>query len=431
VGEDDSWSYAKYVDVLQQAFAMIRLVRTVVPKGHQFPFSNLIGKDGALELAKGIARSDSLTSVDLLGNPLTSEGIVAICDALAHKRVGGARTEDFREVCFSCWDEASCQPTLDAVAINALMQLLSTNNSLSLVDMGSVLLLQESDDLRRTWSRLTQPKRDYQGPELSPRASDGMWGKAARAPGEGAPGGTPGRVTNTNWKPATGAMNDTFIQKESEKGPVSASLFFKRPDLAREVYSELKQAAYLKTHTDKIKEEVAQVLQGERYIPQFDPEKAALTFKISRLDTELSKAKGALEEEELRVAIGEGEEEMLAVLEADVRYWERAVQQAVSTHYWQRAKKEQAEGEKEQEGWAPTPFRHHPREEETQVAFGRTTHWSPSKAGLKPKRQGRKREQDNEEEEEEEDEDEEEGRVDPLLQTALAAEAERMGQVVD
>ena len=66
-----------------------------------------------------------------------------------------------------------------------------------------------------------------------------------------------------------------------------------------------------------------------------------------------------------------------------------------------------------------------------QVAFGRTTHWSPSKAGLKPKRQGRKREQDNEEEEEEEDEDEDEGRVDPLLQTALAAEAERMGQVVD
>ena len=41
--------------------------------------------------------------------------------------------------------------------------------------------------------------------------------------------------------------------------------------------------------------------------------------------------------------------------------------QAVDTFYWQKDKKQQADMEQSDTGWAPSPFRRHAREEETQV----------------------------------------------------------------
>jgi hypothetical protein len=100
------------------------------------------------------------------------------------------------------------------------------------------------------------------------------------------------------------------------------------------------EAGYMKQHHAQIKVEVAQVLQGERYIPQYDEEKVALAGKFSRFDGELAKAKRALTEEE-----NKGEEADYVALKAlrqDVEYWERAVPAAVDTYYWQKAKKQDA-----------------------------------------------------------------------------------------
>jgi len=406
--DSNAWSYAKYVEVLQQAFAEIRLVRSVVPKGHQFPFSNLIGPAGAAEIAKGIASSESITSVDLLGNPIGSEGIAAICETLAQK-------DSFREICFSCWDEDTRTPTLDAEALNSMMAALSKNPEIELVDMGSVLLLKELPELKRPWSRLTQPKRESEdGGVTVPKRADGLsWGPS----GKPAPfRAKMGRSTSQNWRPPTREAKE---DKHKHEGPISADLFFKNPSLAQKVYPDLSQAEYMRQHYVKIKAEVAQVLQGERYIPQCDNERVAIAGKISRIDAELAKAKMRLEEEEDRDE--EADQVIIKALVKEVEYWERAVSTAVDSYYWQQQKKEAAEEEKKRTGWAPSPFRKNDHQQETHVSFGTSVRWTASAHNNRKKIQSRRM---RKEEEDSESEDEEDGTMDPLLQTALEWEHE-------
>jgi len=414
---DEGYSYAKYVDVLQQAFADIRLVRPVVPKGHQFPFQNLIGPAGAAEIAKGIQKSASLTSCDLLGNPIGTDGVLALCNALQYK-------PGFHEIGFSCWDESTRTPCLEAEAINAMMEMLIENPDLSLIDMGSVVLLQERNELAKPWSRLTQPKRESEAQveEAVAKKSAGLdWLKESKRD----PRGTPGRNTNQNWtppsRPSIPTAKDRAREKELLHGPVSTDLFFKRPDIAKEVYPDLKQAEFMQTHYAQVKAEVAQVVCGERYIPQFNQEKVAIAGKISRLDSELAKAKRSFEEE---MDKGEEADELqLHHLYEQVQFWERAVPAAVDTFYWQQKKKEARNAELTETGWAPAPFRRHMLEEESHVAFGTTVRWSPKKARTlsQPRHL---RDPLGAEESDDESEDEDDGKIDPLLQTALQWEAE-------
>ena len=102
---EDMWSYSKYVDVLHQAphpWPQWRAEPCILAglgndqaRSHSSPKRAPVPllqphregvhpsylplkpeaslQDGAMELAKGIAMSDSLTCVDMLGNPLTSE----------------------------------------------------------------------------------------------------------------------------------------------------------------------------------------------------------------------------------------------------------------------------------------------------------------------------------------------------------------------
>jgi hypothetical protein len=54
-----------------------------------------------------------------------------------------------------------------------------------------------------------------------------------------------GRNTNQNWRPPGKRDPDLATlkrEKEQFHGPVSASLFFKRPDIAAECYPDMKQA---------------------------------------------------------------------------------------------------------------------------------------------------------------------------------------------
>ena len=238
------------------------------------------------------------------------------------------------------------------------------------------------------------------------------------------PRGTPGRNTNQNWKPPSRprmpTAKDRAREKELHHGPVSSDLFFKRPDLAQEVYPDLKQAEFMQKHCAQIKAEVAQVVCGERYIPQYNEEKVAIAGKMSRFDSELSKAKRAFEEE---MDKGEEADELqLHHLHEQIQYWERAVPAAVDTFYWQKQKKEARNAELAESGWAPKPFRHHLLEEESHVAFGTTVRWSPKKA--KTLLQSRRLRKQEVKDSDDESEDEDDGKIDPLLQIALQWEAE-------
>eukprot|EP00656_Telonema_subtile_P002347 TRINITY_DN11037_c0_g2_i1.p1 TRINITY_DN11037_c0_g2~~TRINITY_DN11037_c0_g2_i1.p1 ORF type:complete len:874 (+),score=234.94 TRINITY_DN11037_c0_g2_i1:260-2881(+) len=329
--EEGEIMYSRYVDVIRQAFSSIRLVRTVSPKVQVAEFSNQIGGTGAEELIQALGENNTLTSLDLLGNPLGSAAVEAMFGALK-----GNQT--LKELCFSCWIDQ--KPELHAEAIAAMMSTLQAPGcALRLVDMGTVVLLADEADLTRSWSRATFAKS----------------ARKVKSPSKGA---------YMSKKPV---LKSTHGQIVNDIG----QFFFRSPGVAQSLLSEEIQAEVVKTAQHDMKQELAGLLQGERTIPQGSQGRAELQAQVARIESKLKEKRASLQAARgMRSVASQGR---ARALQGEIAKLEKDLLDVVDVYDWREECWKAAEEERRDTGWGPPKGRHHPGLQESVVAFGKTT----------------------------------------------------------
>eukprot|EP00658_Telonema_sp_P-2_P082949 TRINITY_DN8864_c0_g1_i3.p1 TRINITY_DN8864_c0_g1~~TRINITY_DN8864_c0_g1_i3.p1 ORF type:complete len:571 (-),score=131.63 TRINITY_DN8864_c0_g1_i3:80-1792(-) len=337
---DSEYVYSRYVDVLRRAFGGIRRVRTVQPKVESAEFSNSIGPAGAGPLIQALAENQTLTALDLLGNPIGSDAVQHMFEML----LGNPR---LRELGFSCWlDQAPC---LSAEAIAAMMKTLECPDSrLALVDMGSVVLMPDDQESGGSWSQSTVPKASP--PKSHPKSPQKSTKRTDMASKAG--------VTETEFGEVVGAK-----------------FFFRSPDLAKAVLTERSQAKMVKVLAQGMKQELAGVLQGERVIPQSNPAMEELHGTVSRIDAQIREKKTALAAaHQQELAVGSvATKRRVVQLTAELAALDNSLQSLVDAHEWRGRCLENARQERQDSGWGPPRGRTHPDQQERVVAFGSTT----------------------------------------------------------